>query len=100
VQIKDKVIYVAHPYGGEESNKAQVEQLVKGLIDIYPDYCFLSPIHAIGFTYDILDYDEGMEHCFTLLDLCSEIWIFGDSKGTRLEREYAKRYKIPIVEKW
>jgi hypothetical protein len=46
-----------------------------------------------------MDYDEGMTHCLTLLDLCTEIWIFGDSKGTRIEREYAKKIQIPIVEK-
>ena len=35
----------------------------------------------------------------TLLDLYRNM-DFGDSKGTRLERAYAERYKIPIVEKW
>ncbi len=99
-ELKEKVIYVAHPYGGKEENKEKVERLIKGLVGIYPDYCFLSPIHATGFLYNEMTYDEGMKHCYTLLDLCSEIWIFGDSKGTRLEREYAQRYKIPIVEKW
>lgn len=98
--IKDRVIYIAAPYGGQKDNKDKVEQLIRELVDLYPDCCFVSPIHAFGFLYSDLDYEEGMEHCLTLLDMCSEIWIFGDSKGTRIEREYAKRYKIPIVEKW
>lgn len=98
--IKDRVIYIAAPYGGQKDNKDKVEQLIRELVDLYPDCCFVSPIHAFGFLYNDLDYEEGMEHCLTLLDMCSEIWIFGDSRGTRIEREYAKRYKIPIVEKW
>ena len=97
--IKDRVIYIAAPYGGEEENKEKVELLVKELVGLYPDCCFVSPIHAFGFLYNDLGYEEGMELCLTLLDLCSEIWIYGESKGTGIEREYAKRYKIPIVEK-
>ncbi len=100
MNIKDRVIYIAAPYGGKEENKDKIERLIKELVHLYPDCCFVSPIHCFGFLYDELDYEEGMEHCYTLLDLCSEIWIFGDSKGTRLERAYAERYKIPIVEKW
>ena len=98
-EIKDKIIYVAAPYGGDEANKEKVECLIRELVQIYPDYCFVSPIHTFGFLYREMDYDEGIAHCLTLLDLCTEIWIFGDSKGTRIEREYAKKYKIPIVER-
>ena len=98
-EIKDKVIYVAAPYGGNENNKQRVEEILKDLVQLYPEYCFVSPIHTFGFLYDDLSYEEGMEHCLTLLDLCSEIWIFGDSIGTRIEREYATKYRIPIVEK-
>jgi hypothetical protein len=98
-KIKEKVIYVAAPYGGKEENRAAVETKIKEFIKEYPQYCFVSPIHSFGFLYNTMSYDEGMEHCLTLLDLCTEIWILGDSKGTRIERKYAIRYKIPIVEK-
>ena len=80
----------------------QIKKKLNVLLEIgyiLPDYCFVSPIHTFGFLYHEMGYDEGMTHCLTLLDLCTEIWIFGDSKGTRIEREYAKKYKIPIVER-
>lgn len=96
--LKEKIIYVAAPYGGDENNKKKIEHTIRALVGVYPQYCFISPIHAFGFLYNDVDYNEGMQYCLTLLDMCDEIWIFGDSKGTRIEREYAKRYKIPIVE--
>lgn len=98
LDIKDKVIYIAHPYGGDGKNKNKVQKIIERLIEEYPHYCFVSPIHCFGFLYDYLEYEEGIHHCLTLLDLCSEIWIFGDSQGTRLEREYAEIYNIPIKE--
>lgn len=97
-EIKEKVIYVAAPYGGCEGNKDRVERIIKKLVKQYPNYCFLSPIHALGFLYFEMEYNEGMEHCLTLLDLCSELWVFGESKGTIIEKEYAKKYRIPIRE--
>ena len=97
--IKEKVIYISHPYGGLNENKEKVEKLIKRLTKKYPEYCFVSPIHTFGFLYNELTYEEGISHCLTLLDLCSEIWIYGNSKGVRIERNYAQRYKIPIVER-
>lgn len=96
--VKEKLIYVAHPYGGDRKNKNKVQRIIEDLVNEYPQYCFVSPIHCFGFMYDLMDYEEGMHHCFSLLDQCTEIWIYGDSQGTRLEREYAEMYNIPIRE--
>lgn len=98
LDVKEKLIYVAHPYGGDRKNKNKVQRIIEDLINEYPQYCFVSPIHCFGFMYDLMDYEEGMHHCFSLLDKCTEIWIYGDSQGTRLEREYAQLYNIPIRE--
>jgi hypothetical protein len=98
LDVKEKLIYVAHPYGGDRKNKNKVQRIIEDLVNEYPQYCFVSPIHCFGFMYDLMDYEEGMHHCFSLLDQCTEIWIYGDSQGTRLEREYAQMYNIPIRE--
>ncbi len=98
----DKLIYICHQFGGEQKNVLQVERLIKGLIKYHPTYCFLSPLHATGFLYKELTYDKGMEYCLTLLDMCDEMWVFGEfsqSKGCLLEKEYCKQYNIPIIEK-
>jgi hypothetical protein len=34
-EIKDKIIYVAAPYGGDEVNKEKVERLIRELVQIY-----------------------------------------------------------------
>jgi len=96
--VKELIVYVAHPYGADPKNAAKVEDIIRDLVDKYPRYCFISPIHTFGFLYEDVDYEEGMEHCYTLLNICDEIWIYGDSQGTRLEREFAELYGIPIKE--
>jgi hypothetical protein len=96
--IKDKLIYVSQPYGGDPENYTKAEQIVSALSKLYPDYCFVSPILCFGHMYDEISYEQGMELCLTLLDQCAEMWVFGDSKGVQIEREYATKYKIPIIE--
>ena len=29
------------------------------------------------------------EVCFRLIDICDEVWIYGDSEGCKKERKYA-----------
>lgn len=102
IGIKNKIIYICHQYGGKPENKEQVTKLVKGLVQAYPDYCFLSPIHSTGFLYHDLPYNDGMESCLSLLNVSSELWCFGNksmSRGCMIEKDYCKRYKIPIVER-
>lgn len=96
-----KLIYICHQFGGEIENKKKVEELIRGFVEIYPDFCFISPIHSFGYLYNDVDYDTGMDYCLTLLDLCDEMWTFGnfsDSRGCTIEKSYCKRYKIPIIE--
>ena len=54
------LIYVAHPFGGKQENKDKVEKIILRLTEQFPDYTFLSPIHATGFYYFIKSYDNGM----------------------------------------
>lgn len=95
--IKDKLIYVSQPYGGNPENYAKAEQFIEQLSQQYPKYCFVSPILCFGHTYNEMSYDDGMELCLTLLDQCTEMWVYGDSKGVRIEKEYATKYRIPII---
>lgn len=98
----DKVIYICHEFGGDIVNKEIVAKLIEKLVNIFPNYCFVSPIHSFGYLYDEVSYERGMEYCITLLDMCDEMWVFGDksmSKGCLIEKRYCDRYKIPIVDK-
>lgn len=94
-----KVIYLAHPYGGDEQNVEDAKRIVKELVKIHHDKVFLSPLQATGFYYNDIPYIEGMHHCLELLSRCDEIWFckgWEDSKGCMMEYAFAKAKGIPI----
>jgi hypothetical protein len=98
----DKVVYICHEFGGKKENAEKVARLIELFVDIYPNIRFISPIHAFGYLYDLVDYDTRIEYCLTFLDMCDEMWTFGSksmSRGCMIEKEYCKKYKIPIIER-
>ena len=94
-----RVIYLAHPYGGDEKNVEDAKRIVKELVKKYPDKVFLSPLQATGFYYNDIPYIDGMNHCLELLSRCDEIWFcdgWQDSKGCMMEYAFATAKRIPI----
>jgi hypothetical protein len=92
------MIYISHPYGGKEENKAKIEQIIKVYSQRYNGEVFISPVHSFGFLYDCLDYERGMELCLELLDRCDSMLVFGDyesSRGCGIEIQFAKDNNIP-----
>jgi hypothetical protein len=92
------IIYVSHPFGGDADNVMAVTNLISMLHNEYPEYLFLSPIHAFGHMYDYTDYQEGLDMCLWLLDQCDEAWVFGDyesSVGCMSEIAYCQNHLIP-----
>lgn len=92
------VVYVSHPYGGNKLNLKLVGNLIRNLHKMYPNYLFISPIHAFSHMYDYVDYEIGLDMCLWLLDSCDEMWVFGDyqnSVGCTKEIEYAHNHLIP-----
>jgi hypothetical protein len=76
-------VYISHPYGGDEKNKAKVEKIIKNLIKEYPQHTFVSPIHCFGFMYTAVDYQTGLNWCLDLLDACNEMWVYGDYRNSK-----------------
>lgn len=94
-----KLIYIAHPFGGDPENVAKVEAIILDFVLKMPDHTFYSPLHATGFLYDSLDYLDGMDHCFEALSRCDELWLcegWQDSRGCNMEYAFAKGKGIPI----
>ena len=92
------IVYVSHPYGGDENNLMIVTDLIQRLHNEHPDYLFLSPIHAFSHMYEYTDYQKGLDMCLWLLDQCDEAWIFGDYKnsvGCMSEVVYCINHLIP-----
>ncbi len=92
-------MYVAHPYMGCESNKESVEGIIRVLTKNNPETLFVSPIHALGFLYNDVEYETGMKWCIELLRMCGCLvlcpgWMH--SRGCTIEHQYAIEHKIPI----
>jgi len=96
-----KLIYISHKYGGKEENKTLCESLIKRLVKKYPQYTFLCPISATGFLYNEVTYNTGIEMCLEILSRCDELWILSeDSRGVKIEREFARQRGIEVREMW
>lgn len=101
-----RLIYLAHPYGGNERNVEDAEQMVKRLVKKFPETVFLSPLQATGFYYNDIPYIQGMEHCLEMLSRCDELLLCSDyqggswqnSKGCMMEYAFAVAKDIPISE--
>lgn len=93
----ENVVYVAHKFQNDINNIKRVEDIISKLVELYPNYLFISPIHSFQFLYTKVDYQTGLDMCLFLLDKCDELWIMDDYKdsiGVNGELEYAKRNGI------
>jgi len=93
------IVYVSHPYGGNQENKLKIEHIIRTLSIEKPFDTFVSPVHCFGFMYNDVAYNVGIRYCLDLLDRCDMMLVFGDymnSKGCRLEIEHAKEQGIPF----
>ena len=91
------VIYISHPYQGNETNKEIVGELVRQLQKKFPEYLFISPIHAFSFCYHTTNYEDGLNMCLWMLNKCDAAWVFGDWKnsiGCQTEVDYCKNHHI------
>lgn len=43
--IEGQLLYIAHPYGGDEKNKERVQTYLKMLQAKYPEKTLFSPLH-------------------------------------------------------
>lgn len=104
MQTTKKLIYIAHPIGGDvENNIKKVKQILKNLIDTMDanKYTFVAPYLSY---LEILDDSKpedrkkGMMMSNHVLEKCDEMWIFGDviSKGIQEEIEHANEHNVKI----
>ena len=94
-----KKVYVAHPYGCNHAERADVERIIKALVKADPDTLYISPIHTTGFMYADVPYLKGIEWCYELLSMCDVLLLTGHwdtSPGCMLEKTYAEKHGIPI----
>lgn len=84
-------IYISHPFGGKQDNMKKIETIIHDLIEQNPRHTYISPIHCFSFAYNDYPYEQGIKMCLDLLDLCDEMWVYGnylDSKGCKMEIQH------------
>lgn len=96
--MKKKLVYVAHPYGGNESNRKKIDVIMENLVLNDASHDYISPIHNFGYVYLTGDnYQRGLDICLSLLGQCDILVLcpeWESSRGCKGEFEYAKKHSI------
>ena len=91
------LIYCAHYYGGKENVKDSAEEKIRRLQLDDLQNTYISPIHALGYLYEYMDYNTGMELCYDLLMVCDKLLVLSrPSEGVMREIKMAKKLHMPI----
>lgn len=89
--IEGQMIYVAHPYGGEEENVKKAAARLETLQEVYPHKTLFSPLHNWGWNaYAPNHQAKPMQDCLTVLQRCDAIILCGMwRKSMGCMQEYA-----------
>jgi hypothetical protein len=93
-----KRVFISHPFSSDpEGNRVRVDIICHDLVKqgILP----ISPLHLFSFMENDLQREEILQVCFRLIDICDEVWVYGDSEGCRKEREYALSQGKRVIDK-
>lgn len=81
-----KRIFISHPYADDPiENMKSVDAICKSLENVLP----ISPLHLFSYMEDDSHRREILEVCYRMIDMCDEVWIYGNSDGCFSEYKYA-----------
>ena len=95
-ELKGKYAFISHPFANDpEGNRKKVDKVCKywakkGVIPI-------SPLHMFSFYEDDSNREKILDICYKLIDIADVVFVYGDSEGCRLEKEYAEGKGKPIL---
>lgn len=98
---KSKLVYICSPYatGDVEENVCRAREycrlaLKNGYIPVAPHLLYPQFLRD----EDPEEREQGLSCGLALLDVCAEVWVFGQiSKGMLREIEYAENKNIPVL---
>ena len=94
------LIYCSHKFGGNMENAKDAELKIKKLQLADAKNTYISPIHAFGFMYNTVSYEDGLKLCLDLLSKCDKMIVLSElSRGVNAEIDYCVDNDIP-VELW
>lgn len=94
-----KLIYVAHPYGGDLEKRKACARIIDSMQERFPKLVFVAGVTSINCDYNITPYHVGLALCLELLSRCEGIIMtngFEDSKGCMAEMAVAKWLGIKV----
>lgn len=93
--MRKKLVYICSPCRGEvEKNIIKAQGYCREAVELFPDVIPIAPhVYFTQFLNELepAERAEGMEMGIALLDMCSEIWVYGmdnPSEGMKAEIEY------------
>ena len=98
-----KRVYIIHPFGGDESNKAKITKICRTIAKSENNILPVSPVHAFSFLNDrfLQERELALKLCAELVKSCHEAWLCGDwegSKGCKIELEAAKAGGVLVLD--
>jgi hypothetical protein len=89
-------VFVSHEFSKDPiTNKAKVDKLCCDILG--EGYLPISPIHLFSFIKNENQREEIIKMCFKLIELCDEVWVYGESEGCILEKEYALKINKKVM---
>ena len=94
-------IFISHPLSGDfKGNRAKADKICKEVLA--EGYLPISPLHLFNF----IDEENNLlranilQVCLDLIDIADEVWVYGESKGCRVEEEYARFRRKRVIKKY
>lgn len=101
---KSKLVYICSPYatGDVQENVEKAKEYCKlalkeGFVPVAAHLLYPQFLRD----EDPAEREQGFSCGLALLDVCAEVWVFGNpdrSEGMRREIEYARKLNIPVLE--
>ena len=97
--MSKKRVFISHEYAGNpDKNVARADRICKTILNKYPEYIPISPLHMFSY-FDDEDKDFRdpiLDFCFDSIENCKVLWTFGYSNGCLQEINKAIREGIPV----
>jgi len=93
--MRKKKIFVCHPYkDNPKINKENVEVICREITN--NGYLPVSPLHLFSFMENDNERNDILQLCLEIINICDEVWVYGDSDGCRNEMRYADSINKPV----
>ena len=91
-----KKVFISHPYSDNPiENIKKVDRICKELT--IQGVLAISPLHLFSYMESDRHREDIMQACIRVISICDEVWIYGNSKGCKIEERAAKAMGIRVV---